>query len=152
MIYSSEKLLISIIVSDFNDKITSRLLTGSKNAFYYYNGKKENLNIYHVPGALEIPGMVNQVIKNKESHAIIGIGCIIKGDTYHFNIVANNSSYGLSKLSVEHDIPIINCILATNNIEQALERSQYNKSNNGWYAMETAIKTISIYQEVNSSI
>ena len=128
------------------------MLKGAQDAFAHYEGLPHNLHIYRVPGAFEISGTIRQVLKYKKPHAVLALGAIIRGETPHFNYIAGESARGLSDLTRETDIPIINGILTTDNSEQAMERSEPNGRNKGWSAMEAAIQTISVYQEIHTDI
>ena len=145
---SAQKQHIIIVVSEFNAKITERLLKGAVDAFSHYKGVESNLKIYRVPGAFEIPGSVQQIIKHHHTDAIVALGAVIRGETPHFDFVAGESAHGLSQLSRNTDIPIINGILTTDNIDQALKRSKPGGWNKGWDAMEAALQTISVYREI----
>mgnify|MGYP001291271201 CR=1 FL=1 len=143
---------IIIVISEFNAKITDRLLKGAVDAYLHYNGVESNLKIYRVPGAFEIPGSVQQIIKHHHTDAIIALGAVIRGETPHFDFVAGESAHGISQLSRNTDIPIINAILTTDNGEQAMKRSVPGGRNKGWDAMEAALKTISVYHEIQTAL
>ena len=102
---------IVIVVSEFNKTIIERLLQGAVSALYHFGGTNENLIIYRVPGAFEIPGTISQVLKHDRPDAIIALGAVIRGETPHFDIIAAESANGLSELSRNNDIPIINGIM-----------------------------------------
>ena len=143
---------IIIVISEFNTKITERLLKGAVDAYLHYDGLDSNLKIYRVPGAFEIPGTVQQILKNQRSDAIVALGAVIRGETPHFDFVAGESTHGISQLSRNTDIPIINAILTTDNGEQAMKRSVPGGRNKGWDAMEAALQTISVYREIQSDL
>ena len=141
---------IVIIISEFNIKITERLLKGTVEAFAHYKGLKSNLKIFRVPGAFEIPGTIQQILLHQKPHAIIALGAVIRGETPHFDFIARESAYGLSELSRKTDIPILNGILTTDNADQAMKRSELGVRNKGWDAMEAALQTISVYREIQT--
>ena len=145
---SAQDIQIIIVLSEFNTKITERLLKGSVDAFLHYQGLESNLKIYRVPGAFEIPGTIQQIINHQKSNAIIALGSVIRGETPHFDFVAGESAHGISQLSRKIDIPIINGILTTDNENQAMERSEPGGRNKGWDAMEAALRTIAVYHEI----
>ena len=120
-------------------------------AFSHYKGVESNLKIYRVPGAFEIPGSIQQIIKHHHTDAIVALGSVIRGETPHFDFVAGESAHGLSQLSRNTDIPIINGILTTDNADQALKRSKPGGRNKGWDAMESALQTISVYREIQTA-
>ena len=142
---------IIIVISEFNEKIIERLLKGAMDAYFHYHGLKENLKIVRVPGAFEIPGTINQILHHKNTNAIVALGSVIRGDTPHFDFVAGESAHGISEISRNVDIPIINGVLTTDNIDQALERSQPVGQNKGWDAIETALQTIYVYRSIQAS-
>jgi len=143
---------IIIVISEFNAKITKRLLKGAQDSFSHYGGLENNLMIFHVPGAFEIPGTINQILHHQKPNVIIALGAVIRGKTPHFNFVAGESAHGILQLSCNADIPIINGILTTDNVEQAMERSQPGRRNIGWDAMETALQTIAVYRKIRTTI
>ena len=120
-------------------------------AFSHYKGVESNLKIYRVPGAFEIPGSVQQIIKHQQTDAIIALGAVIRGETPHFDFIAGESAHGISHLSRNTDIPIINGILTTDNVDHAKERSKTSGRNKGWYAMEAALQTISVYRKIQTA-
>ena len=143
---------IIIIISEFNEKISERLLKGARDSFAHYEGLEANLKTYHVPGAFEIPGTIHQVLKYHNPHAIIALGTVIRGETPHFDYVAGESARGLSDLTRDTDIPIINGILTTDNEDQALRRSEPGGRNKGWDAIEAALQAISVYRKIQTAI
>ncbi len=145
----AKTITISLVVSEFNKPIIENLLYGAKSAFLNCGGSENNLVVYRVPGAFEIPGTINQILKYHKPNAIIALGAIIRGDTPHFDYVASESAHGLSQLSLSSDIPIINGILTTDNLMQAQKRSEVDGNNKGWDSIFSAIKTIAIYREIS---
>ena len=119
---------ICIVASKWNDEIVSPMIQESLS--YMEKVGIKNINIVRVPGAWEIPYASLKSINNG-AKGIIAFGSIIKGETPHFELIANATADALMKLSIEKSIPIANGILATNNIEQAIERSSVEKLNKG---------------------
>ncbi len=146
----AKTITISLVISEFNKPIIENLLNGARDAFFNCGGNKNNLNVYRVPGAFEIPGTIKQILKYHKPNAIVALGAIIRGDTPHFDYVASESAHGLSQLSLSSDIPIINGILTTDNVMQAKQRSEVKGNNKGWDSIFSAIKTIAIYREISS--
>jgi len=142
---------IGIVVSQFNKKISNGLLAGSK-AFYDKTFKDNNLVIYKVPGAFEIPSTVKQLLKSHEDFdAIVTLGCIIKGETAHFEYISSSVTDSISRLSIKARIPIIYGILTTYNYDQAIERSDPSKKDKGGEVMEAAISIVKTYQNIQKS-
>ena len=147
----AKKIKIVIISAKYNSIIVNKLLDGALDAFDYYQGDKKNIILIQVPGAFEIPGVINQVINNIKTDCILALGSIIRGGTPHFDYVAGESSNGIAFFSKTKNIPVINGILTTDNIEQALERAGTKAGNKGWELMETAIETSSIYKQIKNN-
>ena len=150
---SAEDKEIIIVISEFNPNIIERLLQGALDAFIHHGGKDENIRIFRVPGAFEIPGTVQQVIqqRKRKPDGIVALGAVIRGQTSHFDYIAGESARGIAEISRNADIPIINGILTTDNRQQALERSDSKGINKGWNAMEAVLKTISVYQDIQAT-
>ena len=142
---------IVIVVSEFNQPIIENLIQGALNAFIHHGGEKSCVSIHRVPGAFEIPGTIQQIMKFNNPHAIVALGAVIRGETPHFDYIAGESAKGIAEISRSSNIPIINGILTTDNVKQAEDRSQMDGRNKGWDAMEAALQTITVYQEIFSA-
>ena len=114
---------LRIICSLFNEKYTDRLLADSCSELKLYGIKGSQLKITKVPGALEIPFVINRISAYENCDGILALGCILRGETYHFEIVANESARGILEASCNKNIPCINGILTVENETQALVRS-----------------------------
>ena len=143
---------IIIVISEFTAQISERLLKGAVDAFSHYKGLESHLKIFRVPGAFEIPGTIKQILHHQKPHAVVALGAVIRGVTPHFDFVAGESAHGIAALSRNVDIPIINGIITTENKDQAMKRSEPGGRNKGWEAMETALKTISVYHEIQTAL
>ena len=142
---------ITIVAGNYNKKIVEQLIDGASDAFYHFGGNKKDLKIIIVSGAFEIAGAVNQVLKNTQSDAIVTLGAVIRGGTPHFGYIADAASKEISNLSRTNDIPIIFGVLTTNDLQQAQERAGTKAGNKGWEVMETALRTISVYEQIKST-
>tara|TARA_Y100000816_G_scaffold104544_1_gene72882 strand:- start:340 stop:753 length:414 start_codon:yes stop_codon:yes gene_type:complete len=134
-----KKLKFLIVASDFYPKITGGLLHGAVDQI---NKLKHSFEIVKVNGSLEIPIKIALVLDKKKYDAIIAIGCIIKGKTDHYEIIANAITNKLLTLSVEYKIPILNAILTCANIRQALSRSSKKRNR----AKEAVLAAISVLE------
>ena len=132
---------IAIVASQFNKVITDSLIMGAKQKFTENSFREEDINIYIVPGAFEIPSFIKNLIdKNEKYDAIIAFGSVIKGETAHFEYISNSVTDAIMNLSVNNaGIPILYGILTTYNYDQALERSLVNKKDKGGEVMQAAI-------------
>ena len=144
------KVKLVIVMSDFNITITDSMKEAAIKYFIAAGGNDKNIKIINVPGAFEIPGAISGVIKKGDSDIIVAIGCIIEGETPHFDYIATETSRAIMNMIVKNNIPIGFGILTTNNMSQALERSKNNDSNKGKEAMVAALDMYSVYNEINS--
>ena len=119
-------------------------------AYIAGGGKEEDVTIYRVPGAFEIPGAVKQVLANQSPDVVVTLGAVIRGGTPHFDYVAGECARGVSELSMQYDIPIMFGVLTTDNLQQALERSGTKAGNKGWDVMGAAIQTAAVYKDIQS--
>ena len=143
-----DKIRLAIVVSEFNATITDSLKNSAEDSFMQKGGDSSNIKVYKVPGAFEIPGTVSQIIKRSKADIIVALGCIIKGETPHFDFIATETSRALMKMIVQYDIPIGFGVLTTNNMKQAIERSRDNNTNKGREAMEAALDVLKIYNKI----
>ena len=133
-------LKIGIVFSRFNNSITSQLLKGAEKTLIEAGVNKQDIEIVDVPGALEIPYAVQSLVKSGNFDALITIGCVIRGETSHYEIVANQTVEGINRVSLDNRIPITFGVLTTENLEQAIARSGGDKGNLGIEAALAAIE------------
>lgn len=135
------KLKVAIIKSEFNSAITNRLERHCLKTLKQHGVKGGNIATFTVPGALEIPIVAKRIAKNQKHDAIITLGCVIKGETYHFELVANECARGCATVALEYEIPVIFEVMATYTLKQAQARSANNDSNKGIEAAISTLKT-----------
>jgi len=145
-----ENLRLAIVISEFNTMITDSLKKSAIEYFVSQNGKTDNIDIYSVPGAFEIPGTVSQIIKKDKADIIVALGCVIRGETPHFDFIATETSRALMKMILNYDIPIGFGVLTTNDMAQAIERSKDDDTNKGREAMLAALDTYKVYNQIKS--
>lgn len=117
-----KKLHIGIVQARFNEGITNTLAAACRAELLALGVQEQNIQHVRVPGALEVPVALQVMAKSKKFNALIALGCIIRGETYHFELVANESGAGVTRLSLDYQIPIANAIITTENLEQAIAR------------------------------
>ncbi|MBF0507620.1 MAG: 6,7-dimethyl-8-ribityllumazine synthase [Deltaproteobacteria bacterium] len=135
-----EGLRFALIVARFNNFITDRLVEGAIDALSRHGVSHEDIAIYKVPGAFEIPLVALQVARQKKYQAVICLGAVIRGSTPHFDYVAAEVSKGIAHASLETGVPIIFGVITTDTIEQAIERAGTKAGNKGWGAAISAIE------------
>ena len=117
-----EHLNIGIVQSRFNESITNALRDACVEELIAHGVQPENITWIQVPGALEIPIVLQSLASKGGFNALIALGCVIRGETYHFELVSNESSSGITRISLDHHIPIINAVITTENQVQAIVR------------------------------
>ncbi|MFN6992007.1 MAG: 6,7-dimethyl-8-ribityllumazine synthase [Fervidobacterium sp.] len=149
--YNGEGLKFGIIVARFNSTITERLLEGALDCLKRHNVREENVDIVRVPGSVEAIFALNQMSKKSQNYdAIIVLTAVIQGETYHFNIVANEIGKAVAQLNLTSDIPITFGVLTTETVEQALNRSGIKNGNKGFEAAMAALEMANLKRMLNS--
>ncbi|NWF49849.1 MAG: 6,7-dimethyl-8-ribityllumazine synthase [Ignavibacteriaceae bacterium] len=145
---NAERLKFAVIQSKFNNFITDRLLNGALECLRRHNAAEDNIDIYKVPGAFEIPVLAEKLAESKKYNAIICLGAIIRGGTPHFEYVSLSSSLGILNASIKNLTPIAFGVLTTDNLEQAIERSGSESGNKGYDAALTAIEMAELFSRL----
>lgn len=126
-----EGLKIGIVVSRFNDFITSRLVDGANDALKRHQVKEDDIDIAYVPGAFELPIVAKKMAQSGKYDVVITLGCVIRGATTHYDYVCNEAAKGIAKASDDSGVPVIFGVVTTENIEQAIERAGTKAGNKG---------------------
>ncbi|NFD56876.1 6,7-dimethyl-8-ribityllumazine synthase [Clostridium botulinum] len=137
---TAEGLKVGIIVSRFNEFITSKLLTGSIDCLKRHGAKEDNIEVCWVPGAFEIPVIAKKMASKGKYDAVICLGAVIRGATPHFDYVSSEISKGVAHVSLDKEVPVIFGVLTTDTIEQAIERAGTKAGNKGYDAAMSAIE------------
>ena len=132
------KLHIGIVQARFNEGITNALAEACRNALQDLGVAPEHITHVFVPGALEVPLALQALAERDEFDALIALGCIIRGETYHFELVANESGAGVTRVALDYQLPIANAIITTENLEQAVARQTEKGRDAAYVAVEMA--------------
>ncbi len=133
---------IAVIRGEYNREITLSLEKKCVETLLEAGVPESNIRVFVVPGCFEIPILAQRLASRKKWDAIIALGAVIKGDTYHFELVVNECARGIMDVSLRHDVPIIFEVLATYNMRDAARRAGNNKSNKGIEAARTALSLL----------
>lgn len=147
---SAEGMKISIVVSEWNEDVTNGLLKGAVSTLKQYGIKESDLQIEFVPGSYELPIAAQMLIEAKNPDAVICLGCVIQGETRHFDFVCEAVSQGVKDVSLKYNKAVIFGVLTDNNKEQSLARSGGALGNKGDEAAVTAIKMVELQKRLNS--
>ncbi len=143
-------LKFGVVVSRFNNFITTKLLDGALDAIKRHGGNLDNVDVVWIPGAFETPTVAKKLADSGRYDAIICIGAVIRGATPHFDYVASESAKGIAQVALNTGVPIIYGIITTDTIEQAIERAGTKAGNKGTEAAVTAIEMANLYKQLQT--
>ncbi len=146
---SAEGMKFGIVVSEWNDNITTPLMQGAVDTLIKNGAKAEDIEVRHVPGSFELIYGASQMCKYGAYDAVIAIGCVIRGDTPHFDYICEGTTQGLASLNTVQDVPVIYGLITTNDMQQALDRCGGRLGNKGDECAVTAIKMVD-YRRMSS--
>ena len=135
----ASRLTVGIVLAEFNPDITESMLEGARKALHEWKVSPKNIKIFRVYGSFDLTYACDRMIKSHKPHAVIALGCIIKGETDHDRYIASAVTHGLTDLAIKHGIPVSLGILTTNNLAQARTRSR-GKTNHGEKAAVAALQ------------
>lgn len=141
---------VCIVASRFNSFIVDQLQAGAIDALVRHGADKANIHIVKVPGAYELPLIVQRVAASKKYDAIIAVGAVIRGGTPHFEYVAGECVKGISSVSLKYDVPVSFGVLTVDTIEQAIERAGTKAGNKGAEAAMSAIEMMSLLENLSN--
>ncbi|MCX6008544.1 MAG: 6,7-dimethyl-8-ribityllumazine synthase [Chloroflexi bacterium] len=143
-------LKFGVVVSRFNEIITARLLDGAKDAFLRHGVSEQDIDVAWTPGALEIPLVAKRLVESGKYNAIICLGAVIRGGTPHFEYLASEVSRGISRVSLDSGVPVIQGIITADTLEQAIERAGAKEGNRGFTAASSAIEMANLLKSIGS--
>ncbi|NOY75173.1 MAG: 6,7-dimethyl-8-ribityllumazine synthase [Kiritimatiellaeota bacterium] len=144
----SKGLRFAIVCARFNEFFVSKLLDGAVDAIVRHGGKADAVDVAWVPGSYEIPLAAAKLAKSAKYDAIIALGVVIQGATPHASLITAEVNKCLAQISLDNELPVINGVLATTNIEQAIERSGTKAGNRGGSAAATAIEMVNLIKNL----
>jgi 6,7-dimethyl-8-ribityllumazine synthase len=145
---SAEGYRFGLIVSRFNDFISSKLVEGAVDALKRHGATEEQLLLIKVPGAFEIPLAAKKLAESGKVDAVICLGAVIRGSTPHFDYVAAEVSKGIAVVALDTKVPVAFGVLTTDNLEQAIERAGTKSGNKGWDAALAAMEMVNLFKQL----
>jgi len=142
---------ICMVVSRFNELVTESLLAGAVGALRRAGARSEDLTIVRVPGSWELPGVAAQAVASRSFDAVVALGCLIRGDTLHYELIAGQTASELASLQTRAGVPVVFGVLTTDTLEQAMDRAGAKCGNKGAEAAITAIEMVDIYKTLKAS-
>ena len=141
-------LKIGVVVSRFNEMLSTRLLGGAQDALNRHGVSEKDVDVAWVPGAFEIPLLAQRMASSGKYDAVIALGVIIRGGTPHFEYVASEVSKGVAHASLSTNVPVMFGVVTADSIEQAVERAGTKQGNKGWDAAVAAIEMANLLKKV----
>jgi len=139
---------VALVVSRFNAVVTDRLEAGALDALRRHGVAEERILVVRVPGAFEIPTAARQIVAAGSADAVIGLGCVIRGETAHYDYVCEAAIGGLAAIGRETGVPVLCGVLTTENLEQALQRAGGKAGNKGFDAAMAALEAVDVARKV----
>jgi len=143
-----DDLRVGIVVSTYNDFVTNKLLDGALGALRAAGLGENQILVAAVPGAFEVPQAARRVAAFGRVDAVVGLGCLIKGETPHFDIIAAAVAYGLTSAAMDSGLPMTFGVLTTNSAEEALARAGAGPTNKGWEAADAALTMSRLFRQL----
>ena len=140
-------LKFGIIVSRFNEFISSKLLDGAENALRQHGVSEKDISVFWVPGSFEIPPVASKLARSKKYDGVICLGTIIRGETPHFDYVSNEAAKGIAQVALSENTPCIFGIITADTLEQAIDRAGTKSGNKGRDAALSAIEMADLYKK-----
>ena len=147
----ADGLRLAIIASRFNSDICDRLLKGALEGLHGIGVEEGQLTVYRVPGAFDIPQLARKIAEFGSYHAIICIGAVLRGETYHFELISEQCARGIQQVSADFTIPVTFGVITADTVEQALERSGDGSDNKGWEAAIAAVEMAVLFRKVEET-
>lgn len=146
--YQGKGKKIAIVVSRFNELISSKLLEGCVDELEKQGVEDKDITIIWIPGAFEAPQLLAKLIENKKYHAYVVLSVIIRGDTPHFDYIASELSKGITSISLERKVPIAFGVIIADTLEQAIERAGTKQGNRGRDAARNVVEMANVYEQI----
>ena len=146
--FEAKGLKIAIVVSRFNSFLTEQLIKGAVDAFVRHGGEEGDLTLVRVPGAYEIPLAAQKLAAQKEFDAIVAVGAVVQGATAHAGLINETTARAFSEISLTTGVPVLDGVVAAENLEQAVERCGTKQGNKGFSAMQGAIEMANVLRQV----
>ena len=140
-----------IVVAEFNDFITLKLLDGAKSTLLENGVLESDITVAKVPGSFEVPVVADGMASSGNYDAVICLGAVIKGETDHYEYVSQGAAEGISRVALDNQIPVMFGVLTTHDVEQALDRCGGRKGNEGESCAISAIKTVNVLNRINKT-
>src|SRR5580704_3829286 len=148
---SAAGLRMGVVASQFNNFITDRLLAGALDALQQAGATEEQLEIVRVPGSFELPIVAKKLAAGGRFDSIICIGCVLRGETSHYNVVVSETARGIQLAQLDTGVPLIFCVLTCDTLEQAIDRAGLKSGNKGYEAGLAAVEMAQLVRKIDGN-
>jgi 6,7-dimethyl-8-ribityllumazine synthase len=145
---SAAGLRIGVVASQFNNFITDRLLAGALDALQQTGASEEQIQIVRVPGSFELPIVAKKLAASGKFDSIICIGCVLRGETSHYDVVVSETARGIQLAQLDTGVPLIFCVLTCDTLEQAIDRAGLKSGNKGYEAGLAAVEMARLVRKI----
>ena len=139
---------LAVVVSRFNSFLTEQLVKGAEDCFVRHGGNSDDFTLVRVPGANEIPVVAQKLAAGGKYDAVVALGAVIQGATPHADLINGTVARALSKISLDSSVPVLNGVIAAQDLQQAIERAGTKQGNKGWDAVMAALETVAVLREI----
>lgn len=147
---SAEGFRFAIVVSRWNDFLTSKLVDGAVDGLESLGAAEDAVEIFMVPGSFELPTVARKIADGGKFDVIIALGVVIRGETAHFDYVAGEAAKGVGQVSMQTGVPVMFGVVTANTLEQAINRCGVKAGNKGFEAAMAAVETVNLYSQIDS--
>ncbi len=148
---NAEPFSFAVVASRWNEFISNRLVEGALDGLERLGAAQERVTVYRVPGAFEIPLLALRLAESQKFDAVICLGTIIRGQTPHFEYIANEVTRGIADAAMETGLPVVFGIVTADTVDQAIDRAGVKLGNKGFEAAMTAVELVNLYKEISKS-
>ncbi|MHB1170870.1 MAG: 6,7-dimethyl-8-ribityllumazine synthase [Longimicrobiales bacterium] len=141
----------AIVVSRFNELVTDRLLAGAQACLEQHDVASDDVVVYSVPGAWELPLAADRILRAGGFDGVVALGCVIRGETPHFDYVSSGATNGLLRVALDHGAPVAFGVLTTDDTAQAMARAGGKAGNKGWEAALTVLEMADLYARIGGA-
>jgi 6,7-dimethyl-8-ribityllumazine synthase len=146
--FDAKGLKVAVVVSRFNNFVSERLLEGALDALLRHGARDQDVEVFRVPGAFELPAVIKRLAVAKKHDAIVCLGTLIRGGTAHFDLIAAEVFKGVAAVSMDHQIPVGMGVITADNLEQAIERGGSKMGNKGFDAVLSTLEMANLFSKM----
>jgi len=143
---------VALVVSRFNDFITRELVAGARDGLLRHGVSDTDIDVVWVPGSFELPMAAQRLARSRRYGAVVCLGCLIQGDTPHFQYIASEVTKGVAQVGLEQGTPVVFAVITADTLEQAIERAGTKAGNKGFDAAMTALELIDLYTQIDADL